>query len=226
MTFSEDILKKQNAYFLQKYHDKEQFLSYLESQIRIMRQDLTNNEITKDKINLDISDIENILEQNEKSKDERIALIKKNIKPLKKLFFVDKVYIAGGKLSVLTKNLILEGSDFGRFVISIDPINYPIKFIAKSYKNYLKHRISLFSEHTRGKIYHPHVSGYGTVCLGDFENIVEKLMRNFDFESVFTIIWEILTTYNNESPYEPLENLVRLYNLGHYDTDTKANETV
>lgn len=52
---------------------------------------------------------------------------------------------------------------------------------------------------------HPHVQG-GDICFGDGETAVCNALRACRFTDAFSVVNQILHTYNSESPYAPLES--------------------
>jgi len=104
-----------------------------------------------------------------------------------------------GKLSVVIENVVLEddneGVYLGSFMVYLDLSN-PLN------KGFTVESLDMI-ESPNG-YYHPHVSGNG-LCTGDGALPMKEALIQGRLEDYFRIVEAILRTYNQDSPYESLQ---------------------
>lgn len=66
----------------------------------------------------------------------------------------------------------------------------------------------------RGDYYHPHVNSGGDLCTGNMGNDLNKALAEFNLKNTTTIIKDILTNYNVDSPYAQLYKFEEAANEG------------
>lgn len=87
--------------------------------------------------------------------------------------------------------------------IKVDMGSYKVIYIPG--KNVVQVHPHEGNTHAKG-FPHPHVSGNFGVCWGNAENIYTQAMRNYSPAAAFAALKTILTSYNVNSPYTPLQN--------------------
>lgn len=113
-------------------------------------------------------------------------------------------------LSVTTENMVLEDEDnedefdFGKFEIRLD---LRAVTTGRSDQPYEIHSIDRRANYSGG-YYHPHVTGHG-LCVGDGGPAILTALRQGRFLDFFTIVNQILATYNPDSPYAELSSWLR-----------------
>lgn len=100
-------------------------------------------------------------------------------------------------IEVTTEQVILEGVDLGAFKIRV-----PFDGLTAGLLNTVRVNGVEPSKAAAGseQYAHPHVKN-GNVCWGEGTNPAAKALREARFSDFFLIVWALLNTYNDSSPY-------------------------
>ncbi|MBI9018703.1 MAG: hypothetical protein JEZ07_15725 [Phycisphaerae bacterium] len=158
------------------------------------------------RINRNINDLMSSLQQLEGSLQTKDSIIPKASDIVAELTNLNNefndVKLQTHTISVTTEPITLEDIDLGRF-----EINLHLSEIEKLATN-PPYRIIALDPNPAGSdedITHPHVS-HEKLCEGDGYNLIRKALMTGRINDFFTIVNQILNTYNPDSPYVSLED--------------------
>lgn len=87
----------------------------------------------------------------------------------------------------------IQSCPFGRFKIIYNILTGSVK-VSKLSKNI-----------EYGGYYHPHISGSGSVCWGNAATLYKDSCQTYDMVKALNALQVILTNYNDQSPYKPIQ---------------------
>lgn len=103
----------------------------------------------------------------------------------------------------------IQSCPFGRFKVVYNILNGSIKVtrLAKNleYSGY----------------YHPHVSASGSVCWGNATQLYKEAVQTYDMVKALNTLQVILTNYNDQSPYKPIQRFDAIVRPEVYKTEFK-----
>lgn len=101
----------------------------------------------------------------------------------------------------------IQSCPFGRFKVVYNILNGSIKVtrLAKNleYSGY----------------YHPHVSASGSVCWGNAAQLYKESVQTYDMVKALNTLQVILTNYNDQSPYKPIQRFDAIVRPEVYKTE-------
>lgn len=121
-----------------------------------------------------------------------------------------------GMLVFLTPEVTLSQINEKAAVNFVVPMGrYLVKLTTRSQS--LKVRVNAYDKNPlcpESGLYHPHVNSSGEVCAGDAGKELTLAETTFDVEKIMRLLKAILTTYNDDNPYQELSTFQELLDEG------------